>query len=457
MGAALYQSGVAAHAGGCYSAAAMSSRAGRVEVLSWYLYDFADSSFTTLIVTVAYSLYFRSVVAGHLGPAADFYWGLSVALSMLAVGLTSPILGAMADAGGRKKLFLAIYAGISIVFTALLATLRAGEVAAGMLLFIVANIGFEGAHVFYNGFLPEIADDEEIGRVSGYGWAIGYLGGLAALLLTFPLTRGGLGPEGVGRYRLTFVVVALFYFLFALPILLLLRERAPRDTSPLSRHVRQGFVRLRQTFRQVRGMPDLYRFLLAFLVYNDAVTTVIAFSAIYAMHVIGYTVQQVMILFIVTQVTAFAGAFAAGHLVDRWGPRRTILLTLVVWCVTVVGAYLVASVPGFFAVGIAASLGMGSVQTASRSLMGLLIPPGRNAEFFGFYAVTGKVSAVAGPILYGWIASVSGSERLAVLSLLVILALGILLMLRVDVDRGRGVADRADARNPAPGAPAVAS
>src|SRR6185503_4003726 len=155
-------------------------------------------------------------------------------------------------------------------------------------------------------------------------------------------------------------------------------------------------------------------------VYNDAVTTVIAFSAIYAMHVIGFTVHQVMMLFIVTQITAFAGTFAAGFLVDRWGAKPTILATLVLWIGTIAGAWAARGVGPFFAVAILASIGMGSTQTASRSLMGLLVPPGRSAEFFGFFALTGKVSAVVGPLLYGSIASAFGSERPAVLSLSVI-------------------------------------
>jgi len=382
------------------------------------------------------------VVAGHLGPGADFYWGASVAISMVVVALISPILGAMADASGRKKLLLGIFAGTCIVFTALLLTVGRGDIALGMVLFILANAGFEGAHVFYNGFLPEIAADAEMGRISGYGWAVGYLGGLAALLLAYPFTSAGL-EAGADRYRLSFAVVAVFHLFFTLPILALLKERAPRGNEPLGALARDGARRLRDTFRHVRGLRDLFRFLLAFLVYNDAVTTVIAFSAIYAMHVIGFTVHQVMLLFVVTQLTAFAGSFAAGYLVDRWGARPTILATLVLWLVTIAGAYAAHGVPQFFAVGILASIGMGSTQTASRSLMGLLIPPGRNAEFFGFYALTGKVSAVVGPLLYGSIASAFGSERPAVLSLGAIVLAGLVLMLGVDVDRGRRAAQRA--------------
>ncbi len=429
----------------------MSAKASRIEVLAWCLYDFADSSFTTLIVTVAYGLYFRSVVAGHLGTAADFYWGLSISISMLIVALISPALGAMADAAGTKKRFLVVFALTSMLFTALLVTVRPGDLWLGMALFILANIGYEGAHVFYNGFLPEIAAEDEMGRISGYGWATGYIGALIAILATLPLTRAGLDPEGVPTYRLTFGAVALFYLVFSLPIFFLLRERAPRRGAAGAGAALEGLRRLRETFRHIRRLRDLFRFLLAFVVYNDGVATVIAFSAIYAMHVIGFTVAQVMTLFVVTQISAFIGAWAAGYLVDRWGARPTIVSTLVIWCAVVAAAYAVDTVPAFYAVGIAASIGMGSTQTASRSLMGLLIPPGRSAEFFGFYGLTGKISAVAGPLLYGGVAALAGSERPAVLSLVLFFAAGLALLGTVDVERGRAAAAR-HAADPA-GAP----
>lgn len=418
----------------------VSSKASRFEVLSWCLYDFADSSFTTLIVTVAYSIYFREVVAGDRGAGANFYWGLSISISMLIVAFLSPALGAIADISGRKKQFLIGFALTSILFTVLLVTVKAGDLATGMLLFIIANIGYEGAHVFYNAFLPEIASDEEMGRISGIGWATGYIGALIALIVTLPFTRAGLGDEGVATYRLTFAAVALFYLIFSLPIFFGLRERTPRRRGIGLRTAREALWRLRDTFRHVRQLKDLFRFLLAFIVYNDGVTTVIAFSAIYAMQVIGFTVSQVMMLFIVTQISAFAGAFATGYIVDRWGARPTIACTLVLWCGVVVAAFLVTSVPAFFAVGIAASLGMGSTQTASRSLMGLLIPRGRSAEFFGFYGLTGKISAVIGPLLYGSVAAWAGSERPAVLSLVIFFAAGLGLMTLVDVPRGRAAA-----------------
>jgi len=420
----------------------MAKKASNREIASWCLYDFADSAFTTLIVTVSYALYFRGVVATSLGARASFYWGLSIASSMAIVALLAPVLGAAADAAGRKKTFLACAAGTAITFTALLGLVGPGDIAAGMILFILANVGYEGAHVFYNGFLPEIASDEEMGRISGYGWAVGYIGGLAALLLSLPLTRQGFEGNGAALYRWTFPLVALFYLVFSLPIFLVLRERAPRKPESLGGLVRDGIARLTVTLHSVRRQGDLLRFLLAFFAYNDGVMTVISFAAIYAQNVIGFTMQQVTLLFLVTQITAFIGAFAAGLLVDQIGARVTIIITLVLWCGVVTAAFLARTVPQFFVVGIIASIGMGSTQTASRSLMGLLVPPGRNAEFFGFYGLTGKISAIFGPVIYGWVASIYGTERPAVLSVVPFFLFGLVLLLTVDVGRARRAAGR---------------
>src|SRR5262245_11661242 len=361
----------------------VSLRAPRREVAAWCLYDFADSAFTTLIVTVTYALYFRGVVAADKGAAASTYWGVSIALSMALVALLAPLLGAAADFAGRKKLFLGLCAGTSIAFTALLRFVGPGDVALGMALFIFANVGYEGAHVFYNGFLTEIASDEELGRVSGYGWAVGYLGGLLALVLSLPLTRDGFGPDAIDRYRWTFPLVALFHLTFALPLFLFLKERAPRRPVRFAAMVREGTTRLGGTLRSVRHYPDLLRFLLAFFLYNDGVMTVISFGAIYAQHVSGFTVPQVTLRVLVMPLAASVGALGAGPLVARIGPRRAILMTLGLWCVVVVGAFLSQTVPQFFAVSVGASIGMGSTQTASRSLMAMLVPPGRSAEFFG--------------------------------------------------------------------------
>jgi UMF1 family MFS transporter len=441
--------GPAAPAGG--GTERMTEKARRVQIAAWCLYDFADSSFTTLIVTVSYGLYFRSVVAGHLGPAADFYWGLSIAISMAAVALATPVLGAIADLSGLRRRFLRAFALVSVAATASLLFVREGDLAAGMALFIVANVGYEGAHVFYNGFLPDLASDDRMGRISGYGWSFGYIGGLAALLLAHPLTRGGFAAGAVDRYRLVFPLVAGFFLLFALPALVLLRERP--GAAPADPHsVRAGFRRLRATIGRLRELSDLARFLVAFVIYNDGVATVIAFSAIYAMQVIGFTVAEVTLLFIVTQLTAFAGAMAAGFAVDRIGARATIALSLMLWIAVVLGAWRATTVPVFFAVAVGASIGMGATQTASRSLMGLLIPSGHNAEFFGFYAFTGKVSAIAGPLLYGGVTALAGSERPAVLSLALFFIAGLLLLAGVDVERGRRAAGRVPGPPPSPSA-----
>ncbi len=407
------------------------------EIFSWCFYDFANSSFTTLIVTLAYSVYFRQVVVAE-GGRGDLLWGRAISLSMLLVALTAPILGAIADRSGTKKRFLVVLAGISIVSTGLLYFVEQGDVRAGMLLFIAGNFGFAGANVFYNAFLPEIAGPERIGRISGYGWAFGYIGGLACLALVYPLLKGGLGPDNLVRFRWSFPLVALFFLVFSLPALRNLRDRLPsgKGSLPVKKAVAYGYRNLRETLRRVRSYPNLVRYLFAFFLYNDAIHTVTAFTSIYAVVSLGFSMKEVTLLFIVAQVTAFLGAFSFGPLVDRIGGIRTIRITLVIWCLVVVGAYFIETKPPFVALVLLAGFGMGSNQGSSRGLMGKFTPAGRNAEFFGFFALCGKFSAVIGPWLFGWISAATGSQRLAILSLLSFFLGGLFLLSLVDEGRG---------------------
>lgn len=423
-------------------------RAGRGVILAWCFYDFANSSFTTLIVTLAFSVYFRQVVVGE-GARGDLLWGRAISISMLIVALTAPLLGAAADRTGARKRFMMAMAGICIVCTGLLSLVQPGQVLAAMLLFIAANIGFAGGNVFYNAFLPEIAGPGRIGKISGYGWALGYLGGLACLGLVFPLISGGLEPENLGRFRASFVVVALFFFLFSLPAFIFLKDSRPGATAaPKERlSLLAGYRRLLETFRRVRRYRELVKFLLAFFLYNDAIHTVVAFTSIYAIVSLGFTIREITILFIWAQLTAFLGAWIFGPLVDRIGGTRTIRITLVIWCLVVIGAFLVQTKGAFWVILLVAGFAMGANQAASRGLMGRFIPAGRNAEFFGFFALGGKFSAVLGPVLFGWISVQTGSQRIAILSLLGFFLAGLALMGRLDETAGIGAARNGSAEN----------
>ena len=395
------------------------------------MYDFANSAFPTLIVTVAYSVYFKTIVAGD-GGNGDFLWGVSLSIAMLFSVTISPPLSAIADRQSARKRFLILFAYICVFATALLANVTAGMVFAGMALFIIATSAFESSLIFYNSFLPDISSPKTIGKISGWGWGLGYAGGLLSLFLIRPLLAGGLSPENLPLFRMSFVAVAAFYGLFTIPVILWLREAKTNSTKP---NEKTAFAELLTTLKNMRQIPGALRFLAAFFLYNDGIVTVISFSSIYAVTTLKFSIGEVLSLFILVQVSAGIGAFALGYLVDAWGPRKTILLTLANWCMVVIVAYFTDSKYVFFGVSLLAGLSLGSSQSASRALMASYIPgqlysipEKRVAQSFSFYGVCGKMSSVLGPLVFGGVSALTGNQRTAMLSVLVFFLVGGILL-----------------------------
>ncbi len=406
------------------------------------MYDFANSAFTTLIVTVAYSVYFVQVVAGHLGTGdAELYWSWAYALSMLVVAVLSPSLGALADARALKRRFLIWSTLVCVACTALLASVQAGDILAGLVIFGLANIAFDLGFVFCSAFLVEITTPSAMGRVSGYGWGLGYVGGLLSLAIAYPFLAGGFVESNLPLYRASFVVTAAFFLLGALPTFAFLRERAvPQPVAP-GRHVwGQGFERIHDTYRQVRHYRDLVTYLVAYLIYTDAINTVIVFAGIFANKVLDFSPADLIIYFVVMQVTAGLGAVGFGVLADRIGAKRTITATLIVWTFVACGAAFVQTKEQFYLIGLVAGMVLGANQTASRTLLGRFTPPGKQGEFFGFFSVTGKFAAIIGPLLYGLITAWTGSQRWAVLSIGVFFVVGLLVFQVVQEERGMAAA-----------------
>lgn len=394
-------------------------RQGR-EVFSWCMYDFANSAFPTLIVTVAYSIYFKNIVAGG-GGSGDFLWGLSLSLAMILSVTITPPLSAVADRRGNRKRFLLLCACISVLATSLLANVTAGMLFAGMALFIIATAAFESSLIFYNSFLPDVSTPKTIGKISGWGWGLGYLGGLLCLFLVKPFLAGGFSPDNLPLFRMSFVAVAIFYGLFTLPLLFWLRETQPIS---IESNDNGAFAELWKTLKNTRKTPGALRFLVAFFLYNDGIVTVISFSSIYAVSTLNFSMAEVLSLFITVQVSAGIGAFALGYLTDAWGPRKTILLTLANWCVVVIVAYFTESKHIFLGVSLLAGLSLGSSQSASRALMAGYIPENKAAQSFSFYGICGKMSSVLGPLVFGGVSALTGDQRTAILSVLIFFLVG---------------------------------
>jgi UMF1 family MFS transporter len=416
----------------------------RKEILAWCLYDFANSSFTTVIVTAFYVLYFKNIVFAEATGLGDLWWGISISLSMIVVAISSPILGAVADCSGAKKRFMMGYTALCVVFTGSLYFVGRGDLVPGVLFFVLANIGFEGALVFYNAFLPEIAGRDDMGKVSGWGWSLGYFGGLSCLLLVIPFAAHlKEGETGLQLARLSFPIVALFFLITSLPTFLILRERAVAVSLPKgSSYVREGFRRLITTFRHIRQYRELLKFLLAFLVYEDAMITIITFTASYADQTLHFSTRENLLLILLVNPAAALGAFVFGYIFDRIGAKKTISWTLILWILVVIAAYFVQTKAQFWVVALIAGLVLGSTQSASRSLVGLFSPRHHNAEFFGFYAISGKFSAILGPLVFGTISAITQSQRWAVLSIGAFFLLGLVLLQWVDEQKGLEAATR---------------
>lgn len=416
--------------------------ASKREIWSWAMFDFANSSYTTVIVTVAFSIYFTRLVAPE--GRGDFLWGLGLLLGNLFVLLLSPVVGAIADDSGRKKLFLAVTYLTCVVGTALLWFVQPGDVTLGLTFFVLSFVGFSFGENLAGAFLPEISTPKTIGRISGLGWGLGYFGGLLCLILVRPLLSGGFVPENVARVQLAWPLTAAFFLVAALPTFLFLRERAPRGSGTAMEYVRAGFARLADTGRSVRHFSELVKFLSVFFVFSMGLTSVIGFAAIFAEKTLGFTLDELTLLFICLQLTSAGGAFLFGFLQDRIGAARTIQISLVLWIVVCAGTYFCETKSLFWWIAMGAGLGIGSLQSASRGMVGLFSPPEKSGEFFGFWGLAGKGAYMLGPAVFGVISSVSGSQRTAMLSTALFFVVGLIGMSFVDEKRGHAEAESWD-------------
>lgn len=413
--------------------------AGRRELWAWCCYDFANSSFSTLIVTVAYSVYFIQVVAADLSPngMAERLWFWGYSASMLVVAVLSPILGALADARAVKRHLLIGATLLCVACTALLFFVARGDTGLGLALFGLANIGFDLGFVFCSAFLVELVPPQQMGRLSGYGWGFGYVGGLLSLALAYPFIKEGFAEANLVSYRLSFVVTAIFFLLAALPTFALLQERAqPRSFAPGLTLWRELTTQLRETIGALARYRDLRRYFVAYLIYSDAINTVIVASAIFANKVLDFTPGDLIIYFLVTQITAGLGSVVFGLVADRIGAARAITITLILWIGLVIAAAMVQTQTQFYLLGLVAGAALGSNQAVSRTLLGRFTPLGRQGEFFGFFSVVGKFAAIMGPIVYGEVTAWTGSQRWAVLSMVVFFTVGLAVFLGVDERRG---------------------
>src|SRR5690554_5157467 len=394
----------------------------RGKIFVWTLFDFANTSYSIVVVTFLYAVYFKKVVASG-EPIGDLYWSISTSISMIITALLGPVLGAIADYAAGKKRFLLFFTLLCIVFTALLFFVQEGNIFWGVTLFIVATIGFEAGLIFYDAYLPEITVPKNYGRVSGYGFGMGYLGSIASLAIIYPF----IANENI---RVTFPISALFFLVFATPLFLFLRDNR-RQVDNKESYLSIGLNRVWTTLTHLKYYKNLALFLVAYFFYIEGVNTVIFFAGNYASTTLGFSDSELLIFFLTVQTTAIVGSILLGIIADSIGQKKTIVITLIMWLITVVLAYFVDDKTGFYIVGLLAGSAMGSSQSTSRSLMSKLTPPEKKTEFFGFYSFFGKSSAVVGPLVFGLVSYLSGSQRMAIISVTFFFIVGLLILTKV--------------------------
>ena len=413
------------------------------EVWAWALYDFANSGYTTVVITAVFNAYFVSVIAGG-APWATLAWTLALSVSYLLIVLTAPLLGAYADARAAKKPLLAVATLGCVVFTALLSLVGPGSLVPAVLFLVLSNFFYGTGENLIAAFLPELARPRAVGRVSAWGWGLGYLGGLVslALCLAYIGWAQAQGQPPAEVVPVTLLITAGLYGLAALPTFLFLRERAKPATASAGAP-QHAFRRLLRTLQEARRFRDLFRFLLCTLFYQAGIQAVIALAAIYAQQAMGFSVRQTIELIFVVNITAAVGALLFGGLQDRIGHVAAVALTLVGWLLMIVLAYAARGPLLFWLAANIAGLCMGASQSAGRALVGLLSPASRRAEFFGLWGFAVKLSAVFGPLTYGvgtWLTG--GDHRLAMLVVGAYFVIGLVILAGVRVRRGRRAALR---------------
>jgi UMF1 family MFS transporter len=416
-------------------------------VWSWAFYDFANSAFATLVVTFIYAAYFTQVIAPD-PISGTALWSWAVTATALVVALAAPLLGAIADRAGIRKPLIVVLTTITVIACVALYPVLPGQVALALSIFVVANICFELALALYNAFLPDIAPPDRIGRISGYGWGLGYVGGLLVLVVALvtliqPETPWfGFSREAGENIRATNLLVAVWFAVFSLPLLLWVRENRKQVSADGKSVLSASFRQFKSTFREIRSHRQIVRLLFARLFYNDGLVTVFAFGGIYAAGTFGFSVQEILVFGIVLNVAAGLGAVTIGHLDDMLGGKRTIQLSLLGLIAASLLAVIAPDRTWLWTAGLLIGIFVGPTQSASRSLMARMVPDDKTNEFFGFFAFSGKATAFLGPLLLGILTAVFGTQRAGIAIVVVFFILGLILLAGVDEEAGIKAAGR---------------
>jgi len=416
---------------------------------AWCMYDWANSAFATTVMAAMFPPFYRAVAiaAGKADNIATAMWGYTTSIALLFIALMAPMLGAIADHTGGKKRYIAFFAGLGIVATAAFVFIGSDTWLLASVLYILGNIGFAGANIFYESLLPHIAKRNDIDQISTKGYALGYVGGgilLVINVLWYMRPKMFLMPDRQFALRASFFSVAIWWAIFSLPLFRRVPEPpAEREAGQAINAVQAGFGRLAATFHELRRYRQLMLFLIAFWIYNDGIGTIIKMATAYGDE-IGIGMSDMIIALIITQFVGIPFSFLFGTLAKWLGTKRSIMLALAVYVVICIGAYFMSVALHFYILAFMVGLVQGGSQALSRSLYGAMVPKAKSAEFFGFFSTSSKFAGIAGPLLVGLISQLVGQTRLSILALIIFFIVGGALLLLLDEREGMRVARAED-------------
>lgn len=409
-------------------------------LFSWALYDWANSAFFVMIQTFIFAAYFTSSIAEN-ETTGTAQWGFTIGLAGFAIAILAPILGSIADVGGPRKPWVYFFAGISIISTSLLwfAEPNIDFLMYALILAFLGTVGAELSLIFYNAMLPDLAPPDKIGRWSGWGWSLGFAGGIVCLVVGYFVlflngaSLFGLDESMAQHTRSTFLFTGIWYAIFMIPFILKTSD-APSKKKSNVQAIKDGFSSLGNGLRMLRKQVNIFRFLVARLFYNDALVTIFAMGGVYAAGSFGFTTADIFYFGIALNLTAGLGSYGFAWLDDKSGSKKTIMISLIGLIIPVIAVIFVQSVFWFWIWGLLLGVFVGPVQAASRTLMGRMAPEEQRNQMYGLFALSGKVTSFAGPMLVGWITLIMDNQRWGMGVILVMLVIGLVLMLGVKED-----------------------
>lgn len=416
---------------------------------AWVMYDWANSAFVTTITAAVLPVYYASVAAANLAPnLRTAYWGYTSAIALLLIALMGPVMGAMADFRGAKKKFLTAFASIGILGSALLFFVTEGDWLMASLFYILGNVGFAGANVFYDSLLPHVADENERDQLSSRGYAFGYLGGGILLAINlFMIMSAPDGETSALMSRISFLMVGAWWLIFTIPLLKWVKEPVRRILKGEENFnpVQASFSRLAYTFGEIRKYKELFKFIIAFWLYNNGIGTIIVMATIYGTE-LNFSQTTTIGTLLMVQFVGIPFAILFGWLGKKIGTKKSIFISLGVYSAIAIGGYFMVQEIHFWILGFGVAMVQGGSQALSRSLFSRMVPKSQSAEFYSFFSVSEKVAGTVGPLLFGLVSTIMGGSRLSIVSLIIFFIVGGFLLTRVDEEEGMRVAREEEAR-----------